>query len=529
MFSRNSSDEEIAARIPATMGTQHPDNSKVVPFGDDLIPAGTSRKVPFNLEPLEVHYNFSELGIDEVMIDFEGKVGHPAPLASIVEFDPDFYERNPIGSDVFVTPRVPNPAKSGADPIFEQSLGPFLNSLVVNLHRRGWKGQPIREFVLPQVSGGEMVARIERRLLDHYERYKSEYHEDFPDKDFPFSGDFFVWGVPLIEEVEILSDPRRVWDELVQKRKEYTGKDTYFIRTFDARSDPALQAGMVSAILSISLCVSRGMQYEKEKGIRVLHILGAGSAPFRGGAMPFDADKFLETYPGISTLTLQSAFRYDWPQSVVRDEARDLRCKIRERWLKRRELVRVFGEEEAELLTRVMAAFKNGYARSVSELAQPALEVASRVPSHRDRTKFKGTGGYGRDVMGTRFPRAIKYTSSFTSLGVPPGLLGLGALKDLDEESIKAAERANSMIRYWVGRSLLLLNEDNLARLHKKYKIPGVLEDVEAAKSWAEVLARETSHRNHHALTSEILDRMLSGRDYVRPLLEAAEERRYLG
>lgn len=529
MYSKDISDTELADMIPATMGTQHPDNSKVVPFGDDLIKPRTSKKVPFNLEPLEVHYNFQSLSAAEVMIDFEGKMGHPAPLPSVIDQDPEFYQKNPIGKSFLITPRIPNPRKSGTDPIFQQSFGPFVNSVIFNIQRLCQMGQPILEFVMPQVESGEVIARLERRLVEHFDRYKDEYGEDFPGEDFPYKGDFYVWGIPLIEDVEHLADPRKIWDEMVEKRKEYTGKDTYVIRTFDARSDPALQAGMFSAILAVMLSMSRGITYEREKGIRVLHILGAGSPPFRGGFTPYSIEDYLDTYPGISTTTIQSAFRYDWPQTVVRRAVKRVHEMVPDRWLKRHELVTEFSEEEAKELYRIIEMARDRYHKSVAELGEVALKVADKMPSHRDRSKFKGTGSYGRQLMGMSFPRAIKYTGSFTSLGMPPGLLGLGIYKDFSDDQRKLIEKANPMLPRWIGKSLLLLNVDNLNRLERDRSLKHVMEDVEVARDTGEKLPMDTMHYNHISITTEILDRLLSGEDFTDSIGEASEERRYLG
>lgn len=67
------SEEDLARLLPHVMGTQHPDNVSKVPFGP-------GPRVDRNLEEEEVLYNITDLGLRELMIDYEKKRGGCTPL-----------------------------------------------------------------------------------------------------------------------------------------------------------------------------------------------------------------------------------------------------------------------------------------------------------------------------------------------------------------------------------------------------------------------------------------------------------------
>ena len=56
----------------------------------------------------------------------------------------------------------------------------------------------------------------------------------------------------------------------------------------------------------------------------VFPIIGVGSLPFRGGLSPNTVKSFLDEYAGIRTVTIQSAFRYDYPYDEARKAVRYL-------------------------------------------------------------------------------------------------------------------------------------------------------------------------------------------------------------
>ena len=54
-------------------------------------------------------------------------------------------------------------------------------------------------------------------------------------------------------------------------------------------------------------------------------IVGLGSAPFRGNFKPTNVRSHLSGYPSVQTYTVQSAFKFDYPEELVRKAIMTLR------------------------------------------------------------------------------------------------------------------------------------------------------------------------------------------------------------
>ena len=89
------------------------------------------------------------------------------------------------------------------------------------------------------------------------------------------------------------------------------------MRVFIARSDPALNYGLITAVLLSKVALSKLSQVQKSTGVKLHPIIGVGTMPFRGHLNPENIDNFLIEYKGLSTVTIQSAFRYDYPADTV--------------------------------------------------------------------------------------------------------------------------------------------------------------------------------------------------------------------
>ncbi|MHC4779715.1 MAG: phosphoenolpyruvate carboxylase [Planctomycetota bacterium] len=516
MFNRKGlTDEELIALLPKTMGTQHPDNASKAPFSE-------SSKVDVGLEGREICYVLSQLGLDEVMLDYEGKKGECTPLIDFLEIDPEFFKKNLLGHKVHVTPRIPNPDISRDDPNFYQSLGPFVNSLLI-LKKLGVPGQAFNEFIVPDATDGRRIAVLEGYLLKLLSLHKGMYAEFGDGTPFPCTDDFFVQGIPLIETVENLTKPERIWSQLVEGRREITGVETHVQRSLIARSDPALKAGMVPGIMAASVALSRGVAFEKKTGIRMPQIIGCGSAPFRGGLTPSSIVPFLRTYPGIATVTLQSAFRYDNPPEKVKGAAEELRRLVAAGWLGREERVVQLTADEIEEIRSIFHRFRQDYEKSVEELGDLLLDMAEQVPRNRDRFKISGLFGYGRTVAGRPAPRAIAFSASLYSLGIPPGILGLRAMAGLSGPERALVYKTNPMIDHWIREETRWLNRESLSKIDG---LNAIREDAEVARN----LAPDSSpDPDHLETTSRILALKASGKELTPAIVEAAMRRGFLG
>ena len=522
MFNRpDLPDGDLARLLPRVMGTQHPDNVSPVPFGD-------SPRVDSKGEEDEVFYNISVLDIPELMIDYERKRGGTTPLWDWLQKCSECLMAKPVGKGFRVTPRLPNGDRDRADPYFWQSQGIFTNALLV-ADRMGLKYQPVTEFIIPDITDGKTVAKTERAILDRYHLESEHYRRFGEGTPFPSTEDFFVQGIPLIEEVGHLMDPGPLWESLVNTREELCRVKTHVQRSFIARSDPALKAGMIPALIAARAALAEGERFGREHGMRIPQILGIGSAPFRGGLTP-DPDRIravVETYPGAATLTAQSAFRYDYPlDQVVRGVGmiRELLEKNVGRSPLNGRNSNLPDRESLRQLRPIVQGLRNLYQQTYAELMPVVLKVAGHVPSHRERYDKVDVTGEDRRVGGLPAVRAIKYACSCYSLGIPPGILGLRGFARLSGEEQSAVEEACPRLFYWLGEECAWLDPDVLSYL-RSAGFDSAAEDVGAALN----LVESTGDERHNKLTAKI--RKLAGeeKDLTDLIMEAGKIRKFLG
>lgn len=513
------SEEALADMIPRVMGTQHPDNVSTVPFGDSPV-------VSKELEDQEVLYNIGTLDIRELMIDYERKRGDVTPLWNWIHLCHSCLREKMIGRDFHVTPRIPNGDTERDDPYFWQSMGIFINSLLVT-NTIGFPGTAFGEFIVPDVRDGATVARTEKHIQQRYALQRMQYAEYGDGTPFPFQEDFFIQGIPLLETVETLIDPEPVWDGLIEARKGLIGKRTHVQRSFIARSDPALKAGMLSALLAARVNLAKGRRYEREHGVRIPQILGIGSAPFRGGLIPDSPtmDRILSTYPGIATVTAQSAFRYDNDNQVVHESIRELDRKVKSGWLARGGIDDP-GEEDLQGVTAAVSLLKERYEASFRELMPLLSRIFPSIPSHRERYHDISVSGESRRVGGFPAVRAIKFGAACYTVGIPPGILGARGWYALGRDQRELASRICPELPFWIARELTWLNQDNLRVLASEYGLRSVAEDADAARELAAEWSADSAHRE---VTSRV-PRALRREESLAPTVgQAAAKRGFLG
>lgn len=408
--------------IPKVMSTQHPDNANPAPFADDTGVLKGDGEVD---EAVDVF----ALGCDEQMWDSEGKEADNQVVRKLLTGYPDFFQDElQLGIDVALTLRVPNPR---VERDMRKSMVEALQSVSSSWDMaQGFYGDghvaPIQEVILPLTTSAEdislveayyrqvIVGQEEQALLDG-RRVKDWVGEFYPKS---------IRVIPLIEDMEHLFYCDRIVEEYLQ------GRDLPYQRVFLARSDPALNYGIVAAELILKVGLMRLHNLEARLGLPLYPIIGAGSAPFRGHLSPVNVERSFEEYPSAQTFTVQSAFKYDYEKDTVRDGIR----KILDH--RRGEPTHIDQERAREIIDKSTEEYQT----RVQEMTDVIRTVSAHVPRRRERKMHVGLFGYGRSlggVGGVTLPRAIGFAASLYSIGVPPELLGLACLTEEDLDFVR--------------------------------------------------------------------------------------------
>jgi phosphoenolpyruvate carboxylase len=395
------------------MSTQHPDNVNLPFFAESPELGGED-------EVQEAYYAYSHLGCSEQMWDCEGKEVDNFVVRKLLTRYDTFFREKQLGRDVFLTMRVPNPEIETAEAkILLETLESIPRSFDTACLFYGEECPPIYEVILPMTASHTAVDNIYRYYTDivvgKQERRLGEGSKTIADWIGRFRPDR-INVIPLFEEMDHMLDAHNV------VRRYLEGKDIADQRVFLARSDPAMNYGLVSAVLLNKIALRHLREVSEETGTRIYPIIGVGSAPFRGGLSPLTVDRVTAEYPSAHTFTVQSAFKYDYPLEDVRNAVR----RLEERWPTRPLPI----DEEAAL--DLIERYTGAYERQLGPLAPLINRVARYVPERRKRKLHIGLFGYARSTGGITLPRAIKFTAALYSIGLPPEILGLDALDDAD-------------------------------------------------------------------------------------------------
>ena len=426
--------------VPKVMSTQHPDNATPSPFAD---PNGVIRGDGEVQEAADIF----ALGCNEQMWDSEGKDADNQVVRKLLTGYPDFFQSHRrLGQDVVLTLRVPNPA---IERDMRKSLVEALQSVPSAWDMaRNFYGAPddiddvpdesvapIQEVILPCTTSAEELALVEayyRQVIVGQEAQTLVFPNGNSSgrlvKD--WVGEFYpkqVRVIPLIEDMEHLFYCDHIVEEYLQGR-DLPSSHSYQ-RVFLARSDPALNYGIVGAELVLKVGLSRLYALEQRLGIPLYPIIGAGSVPFRGHLTPVNVDRALREYPSAHTFTVQSAFKYDYDKDTVREGIAQLRAHERQ---EPPPFNTALQERARAIIDKTTAEYQAQVRRLIT-----IISAASRhVPRRRERKLHVGLFGYGRTLDGVgdevTLPRAIGFAAALYSIGLPPELLGLTAL-DADD------------------------------------------------------------------------------------------------
>lgn len=408
--------------IPRCMSTQHPDNVNVPFFASGFELSGED-------EVQEAYYAFSHLGCDEQMWDVEGKEVDSFVVKKLLTRHEPYFTEHRLGRDVFVTLRVPNPTVEKAEAkILLETLESIPRSFDASKLMFGDDLPPIYEVILPMTTSSKCVDRVYHYYRDFI---VARQNRPFFKDDISIAqwiGEFkpdTVSVIPLFEDLPYLATADEITEAYIQ------GKGVSDQRVFLARSDPAMNYGIVSAVLMTKIALARLERLQERTGVAIHPILGAGSAPFRGNLSPANAPRVAQEYPSVETFTVQSAFKYDHAPTEVMNAIRYLRDRA----------TRPAHEMDEASCHEVTARYSDEYQRQVLGLAAVINSAARFVPSRRKRKLHVGLFGYSRSMGETCLPRAIAFTASLYSLGVPPEVLGLSALSDGDLACVRGMYR----------------------------------------------------------------------------------------
>ena len=489
--------------VPRCMSTQHPDNVQIPFFADHPVIQGET-------EIKEAYYAYSHLGCTEQMWDYEGKEVDHFVVKKLLSRYEQFFRKRRLGTDLFLTLRVPNPRVERAEAkVLLETLESIPRSYdAARLFYGDGAPPPIFEVILPMTTD----ARELNRVYHYYREFVGgkERQRCFDVSVGDWVGDFRpdrVNVIPLIEDREHLLRADRIVAEYLQ------GKEIEYQRVFLARSDPALNYGLVSAVLLAKVALARLGRQEKRLGVDILPILGVGSAPFRGNFVPARVGETLAEYPSVQTFTIQSAFKYDHEEEQVRAAIQHINRSARG------EPQEVEEERCIEIIARVSAR----YAECVRALAPLVNGVARYVPPRRARKLHIGLFGYSRRLDGhdTHLPRAIKFCAAMYSLGIPPEILGFSALDSSDLAFVRTTYRK---LERDMADALRYLNEDNLP-----YLPPLIRREVKQVREWLPCEPNE----EHREATGRIMRALQGGVEESSTLTEgiakAASVRQFLG
>lgn len=403
--------------VPKCMSTQHPDNVNSPFFAANCELGGED-------EIQEAYHAFSHLGCDEQMWDCEGKEVDIFVVKKLLAKYESFFRTNVLGRDVFITLRVPNPTveKAEAKVLLEtlESIPRSFDAARI-FYRDGIP--PIFEVIMPMTSSVKCLNRVYNYYRDFVvgKQNRPCYNGDIRIAE--WIGEFKpenINVIPLFEDMGSMLNAHNITREYLQ------GKNVERQRVFLARSDPAMNYGLVSAVLLNKIALGRLNALSEETGVKIYPIVGVGSAPFRGSMKPSTAESVADEYPSTHTFTIQSAFKYDNNAGEVRDAIRVL-CERRTG-----KPHDVDDERYIEIINR----YSQEYRKQVTALAPVINEVAKYVPSRRKRKLHIGLFGYSRNMGDVTLPRAIAFTSALYSVGLPPEVLGLNALSSDDIQFI---------------------------------------------------------------------------------------------
>ncbi|MBO3802101.1 MAG: phosphoenolpyruvate carboxylase [Candidatus Brockarchaeota archaeon] len=515
------------------MSTQHPDNANM-PFW-----AKDQEIIQGDDEIYEAYYSFKELECHEQMWDWEGKDVDPNVVRKLLQKFPDFFREKVMGRDVFITYRLPNP---NAEVTERKWLLEVLESIprsydVAETFYGENANVPIFEVILPLTRSHHELIRI----VQSYRKFIVDSEKIRIDEDGcelrEWVGEFKpkeIEVIPLIEDKESILKIEEIVGGYIKAIK------PKHLRVFIARSDPALNYGLVPAVILSKIASVKLKNVEKETNTRIYSVIGTGVPPFRGNLRPENISSFLKEYESYFTVTIQSALKYDYPFSEVKEVIKKINNKE-----DNNESLNISSEEEKTLL-KVIGKFESEYEATIENIANLVNSLAEYIPNRRARKLHIGLFGYSREIRGIKLPRVISFVSVLYSLGIPPEVIGILAIEKLNEEELKTLEKVYLNLREdltfaaeyvcYENINLLTSEKEFYENITKKFRVEEglrrIMEDISILEKnlGIKVGPRSLRSRLHYNLSNNFLISLLTDKkEAKRYVVEAARVRRFLG
>ncbi len=500
--------------VPAVMATQHPDNASDAYWLNNAF-------VSTQDEIEECYRTFFELQCDEYMWDWEGKFADEAVLEKLFQKYFDDFHYKQLGRDIYMTLRIPNIWEEKSFKLTRAymsilSAEDLANSLHLN-------HPPVFEVILPMTKKASQLIHVKesfKKMADlKYELFNDKGHQIFDE----------INMIPLFESTTCIMDTPTLLTEYLELHKKSFGTKPSYLRPFIARSDPAMNAGLVPAVLASKVAISDFYQLGEREEIAMYPIIGTGGLPFRGGVNPENIESVVHEYSGIRTMTVQSAFRYDYPLPEVKKAIAYMK-----KTLPKLKPVIMPAEDKITIRDEIHDYFAKPYTSTIEKAADLVNKIAEFIPQRRERLQHVGLFGYSRGVGKTVLPRAIKFTAAWYSLGIPPEMIGTGrglkALKDHGKLEI-LAKYFPSLLNE-ITHAGKYLNKENLFLLAKQYPfLREIQEDVEHIEDilGIELGPSKPNHMVHRNLVSNILMKLQTNENFEHDIIEAGKMRKSLG
>lgn len=499
-------------KISSTMASQHPDHASIPYWHSEAF-------INTQAESKELFLNFSELGIDEYKWDWEGKLVDESVIERLYGDYFDFFKQFPLGKEKFLTFRLPNPKVEHEFRVGRALMGILSASLMAK--QVGMYTPPLFEVILPMTESAKEMLDI----VDAYFELSSLKH---PLYKFGNGELKRLEIVPLFEQINTIINSSKILEEYIRVyQKKYKEKLKY-MRPYIARSDPALNSGLVPTVLAVKIALSNYKLIEEKLKIKLFPIIGSASLPFRGGLTPDTTLDFISEYQGINTALIQSAFRYDFDKQSVINAIKLLNEKLP---FSKKQLVNKLDQKEIEKLITI---FEPLYRETVEGIAELINQIANYLPKRRERVQHIGLFGYSRGVGKVKLPRAIGFTAALYSIGIPPELIGTGRGIRIAKEKglLNVLEKYHLNIKKDLYRAGRYLNKKLLRELAKKSSAwEEVLVDVREIEQYLgiEFEPSTTSQKQYQQIIETIYKQLELGLSPEELITEAAVLRRSLG